>query len=92
MARDINDIQRDIARTRSQLASTLDELANRTQPNNLVADAKVQANEKLNDPQVQNILAGVGAVVVGLIALTVARNRKKKNELKEIKRMLAARA
>lgn len=57
MARDINDIQRDIERTRRQLASTLDELADRSKPQNLVDDAKGAATEKLQDRNVQMALA-----------------------------------
>lgn len=92
MARDINDIQRDIERTRRQLASTLDELATRTKPQALAADVKVEAQAKLQDPQVQKILAGVGVAVVGLVTLVVMRNRKRTKDLKEIQRLLAARA
>ncbi|QGU05398.1 DUF3618 domain-containing protein [Corynebacterium comes] len=92
MARDINDIQRDIERTRRQLASTLDELATRTKPQNLVDDAKRGATTKVRDPQVQKVLAGVGVAVVGLITLVVVRNRKRSNDLKEIQRLLAGRA
>jgi len=92
VARDINDIQRDIERTRRQLASTLDELATRTKPQALAADAKVEAQAKLQDPQVQKILAGVGVAVVGLVTLVVMRNRKRAKDLKEIQRLLAARA
>ena len=89
MARDINDIERDIQHTREKLASTLVELANRTKPQNIVDDAKQQATDKLNDPTVQKVLIGVGVAVVGLIGLAVANNRKKKSELKELQRILA---
>ncbi|NTS21649.1 DUF3618 domain-containing protein, partial [Bacteroides fragilis] len=65
-----NDIQRDIERTRRQLASTLDELADRSKPQNLVDDAKGAATEKLQDRNVQMALAGVGAAVAGLIAFS----------------------
>lgn len=91
MARNLEDIQRDIERTRRQLASTLDEIADRTKPANLVEDAKVQATAKLQDPQVQKILAGVGAAVAGIIVISVVRSRKKNNELKELKKLLASR-
>ncbi|GAB3946866.1 DUF3618 domain-containing protein [Corynebacterium tapiri] len=91
MARNIDDIQRDIERTRRQLASTLDELADRSKPANVVADAKREATTKLQDPTVQKILAGVGVAVVGLIALSVARSNKKKNDIKEIQRLLSSR-
>lgn len=88
MARSIDDIQRDIERTRKQLASTLDQIADRSKPKHLIEDAKVQATEKVQDPQVQKILAGVGAAVAGIIILSVVRSRKKRSELKEIKRLL----
>ena len=92
MARDIDDIQRDIERTRRQLASTLDELATRGKPQNLVNDVKREANVKLQDPQVQKVLAGVAVAVVGVVALVVARNRKRSNDIKELQRLLAGRA
>lgn len=91
MARNIDDIQRDIERTRRQLASTLDELAERTKPQNLVDDAKRGATEKLQEPTVQKVLAGVGAVIVGGIVIAVLRSRKHKKEIEEIQRILAAR-
>lgn len=92
MARDINDIQRDIERTRRQLASTLDELATRTKPQNLAADVQREARNKLQDPQVQKILAGVGVAVAGLVTVVVMRNRKRSKDLKEIQRLLAGRS
>ncbi|MCQ9343265.1 DUF3618 domain-containing protein [Corynebacterium kozikiae] len=91
MARNLEDIQREIERTRRQLASTLDEIADRSKPANLVEDAKVQASAKLQDPQAQKVLAGVAAAVVGVIVVGVLRSRKRRTELEEIKRLLAAR-
>ena len=88
MARKIDDIQRDIERTRKQLAGTLDELAQRTKPGNLVNDAKSNLLEKLQDPQVQKILAGVGAVVAAVIAFNVFKGRQRKNDIQELKRMI----
>ncbi|WJY64082.1 hypothetical protein CATRI_10095 [Corynebacterium atrinae] len=91
VARDIDDIQRDIERTRRQLASTLDELATRSKPQNLVNDAKREAYLKIQDPQVQKVLAGVGVAVVGIVTLVVLRNRKRSSDIKELQRMLAGR-
>ncbi|KQB84928.1 DUF3618 domain-containing protein [Corynebacterium oculi] len=91
MARSIEDIQRDIERTRRQLASTLDQLADRSKPQNLVDDAKREATAKLQDPQTQKILAAVGAVFATAIVLTIARNRKKNKDIKELQRLLAGR-
>lgn len=92
MARKIDDIQRDIERTRKQLAGTLDELAQRTKPGNLVNDAKSNLLEKLQDPQVQKILAGVGAVVAAGIAFNVFKGRQRKNDIQELKRMIVEHA
>lgn len=91
MARNIEDIQRDIERTRQNLAGTLDELAHRSQPKNLMGDAKKEATNKLKDPQVQKVLAGVAAVVVGGIAIAVLRSRKRNKDLKELQKLLASR-
>ncbi|OKX83217.1 DUF3618 domain-containing protein [Corynebacterium glutamicum] len=91
MARNIEDIQRDIERTRRQLASTLDELADRSKPSNLVDDAKNQATAKLQEPNVQKVLLGVAAVVVGAVVFSVVRGRKKASDLKEIQRLLSER-
>ncbi len=91
MARNIEDIQRDIERTRRQLANTLDELADRSKPANLVDDAKDQATAKLQEPNVQKILLGVAGVVVGAVVFSIVRGRKKSNDLKEIQRLLSER-
>lgn len=88
MARDLDDIQRDIERTRQQLAGTLDELAARTKPSNVVNGAKDKVTTKLQDPKVQKILAGVGVAVVALIGTGIYRSRKNKNDLKEIQKLL----
>lgn len=91
MARDINDIQRDIERTRGNLASTIDEIADRTRPENLANNAKAQVTTKLQDDKVQKILAGIGVAVAALVAINVANKRKKKKDLKELQRLLANR-
>ncbi|MDP9851713.1 DUF3618 domain-containing protein [Corynebacterium lowii] len=91
MARNIEDIQQDIERTRRQLASTLDQLADRSKPKNLVDDAKRGITAKLQDPQTQKIIAAVGAAVAGLIVVAAARNRKRNKDIKELQRLLAAR-
>lgn len=92
MARNIDDIQRDIERTRAQLAGTLDELAHRTKPATLVEDAKTGVSTRLQDPTVQKVIAGVAAAVVGVVVLSVARNRRKANDIKEIQKLLAQRS
>lgn len=91
MARDINDIERDIERTRGQLASTLDELADRTNPKNLADNAKDEAKSWLQDETVQKVLAGVGVGIAALIGIKFYNGRKRKNELKELQKLLARR-
>lgn len=91
MARNIDDIQKDIERTRKQLAGTLDELAERTRPQNLVGDAKTQVTDKLKDPQVQKILAGVAAVIVGGILFSSFRSHKRSKDIKDLQKLLSQR-
>lgn len=91
MARDINDIERDLARTRSQLASTLDELADRTNPSNLADNAKDQAASWLKDETVQKVLGGIAAGAAALAGIKFLNGRKRKKELKELQRLLARR-
>lgn len=91
MARDINDIQREIERTRVNLASTIDEIADRTRPENLAKNAKAQVSNKLKDDKVQKVLAGVAVAVVLLVAIKSSNKRKKKKDLKELQRLLAER-
>lgn len=91
MARTIDDIERDIERTRNQLASTLDQLAERTKPGRLAGDVRRSATAKLKDPQSQKVLLGVGAVVVAVVALAVTRNRRKNKDIKELQHLLAGR-
>ena len=91
MARDINDIQREIERTRVNLASTIDEIADRTRPENLANNAKAQVSNKLKDDKVQKVLAGVAVAVVLMVAIKSSNKRKKKKDLKELQRLLAER-
>lgn len=89
MARTIDAIQRDIERTRNQLAGTLDELSARTAPKALAENAKSQAQNILSDRKVQLILGGVAAGVALLVGLTVNSRRNEKKQIKEIQRLLA---
>ena len=91
MARDIHDIERDLERTRGQLASTLDELADRTNPKALAGNAKSEAANWLQDSAVQKVIGGVAAGVAALIAIKAFNGRKRKSELKELQKLLANR-
>lgn len=90
MARSIDAIQRDIERTRNQLAKTLDELSVRADPKNLAEDARGQVMDTAKDPKVQMVVGGVVAGVLLLTAIAVGSKRKEKKQIKEIQRLLAA--
>ena len=90
MARSIDAIQRDIERTRNQLARTLDELSVRADPKNLADDARGQVTGTIKDPKVQMVLGGIGAGVLLLVAIGMSNKRKQKKQIKEIQRLLAA--
>ncbi|MDK6493820.1 DUF3618 domain-containing protein [Corynebacterium coyleae] len=89
MARDIHDIERDLARTRSQLASTLDELADRTNPSTFADTARDQAKTWLEDETVQKVIGGVVVGIAALIGIKVYNGRKRKSELKELQKLLS---
>ncbi len=70
MPRDTDSIERDIARAREELASTLDSLAVRANPQRLADDAKNGIIATLNKPAVKFPLIGVGVLA---LALTVKK-------------------
>ena len=90
MARSIDAIQRDIERTRNQLAKTLDELAVRADPKNIADDVRGQAMDTVKEPKFQMIAGGVVAGIALLGALAINSKRKEKSQIKEIQRLLAA--
>lgn len=69
MARDPEAIQREIEKTRDQLAESLDALTERAHPKRFVDQGKQQVQAKLEDPKIKYALIGVGAIV----ALAVLR-------------------
>lgn len=73
MARDTESIERDIERARDQLASTLDELANRADPRKVMEQAKGTVVAKLEEPQVRLALVGIGALFVAAVLYRVFR-------------------
>ncbi len=69
MARDPDDIEREIEQARDALASTLDELGIRANPKRVVESGKASLQAKLEDPNVRLPLMAVG----GLVALLLLR-------------------
>ncbi|MGW8591559.1 DUF3618 domain-containing protein [Dietzia sp. NPDC055340] len=88
MSRSYDSIEGDIAKARDDLATTLDELADRVNPKNLAAEGKDRATAVLKDPRVLAAIGGVAALVVGGIAFSMANKRK---ERQRIEAYLAAR-
>ncbi|GAA5065187.1 DUF3618 domain-containing protein [Nocardia callitridis] len=73
MARDTERIEQEIEAARTRLASTLDELAVRADPQKIATDTKQIAVRKLNEPKVKYSLIGAGALVVGLVLIKIFR-------------------
>ncbi|MGV9714046.1 DUF3618 domain-containing protein [Gordonia sp. NPDC003424] len=73
MAGDTERIEQEIAQAREDLAKTLDQLADRANPQRLADDAKHKVLATLNQPAVKYTLAGVGAVVVFLVVRKIVR-------------------
>lgn len=73
MARDTERIEREIEAARTRLASTLDEIAVRADPQRIADDTKHVVLAKLNQPKVKYSLIGAAAVVVGLVLLKIFR-------------------
>ncbi len=71
------DIQREIEQARIALASSLDQLAERTSPKRLAASTKDNLIAKATSPQGRKVIALSAAGVVALIALSRWRARSK---------------
>ncbi|MEV4233580.1 MULTISPECIES: DUF3618 domain-containing protein [unclassified Nocardia] len=73
MARDTERIEREIETARTRLASTLDEIAVRADPQRIADDTKHMVLAKLNQPKVKYSLIGTAVVVVGLVLVKIFR-------------------
>lgn len=73
MARDYDSIERDIENARNQLANTLDELAVRANPKNIVEQGKQSVIQTLNTPAVKAVIAGIGVVVIALVVRKIRK-------------------
>lgn len=63
MARDPDTIERDIEQAREALASTLDQLAEKTHPKRFVESGKAGLLQRLADPRVRYPLIAVGVLI-----------------------------
>jgi len=63
VARDPDTIEREIEKARNALASTLDELGTKANPQRLADAAKSSVRSKLDEPKVKYALIGAGALI-----------------------------
>ena len=68
MARDPDTIEREIEKARNALASTLDQLGTKANPQRLAESAKTGVQAKLDQPKVKYPLIGLG-VLIGVLLL-----------------------
>lgn len=73
MARDPDNIERDIEEAREALASTLDELGERAHPKHLMDQGRQQLQTTLDDPRVRNTLIGIGVLIALLLLRKLIR-------------------
>ena len=71
--RNTEDIQREIERSRAELASTVDQLAYRTNPKRVSEQVKQTLKERANSTQGRVVIGVSGGVVVMLISLRVRK-------------------
>jgi hypothetical protein len=74
--RDAHEIRVEIERARDQLASSVDQLADRLAPARLVAEAKSSARAKVTSPAGLAVLGGT-ALLITLIAIRNLRRSRR---------------
>ena len=73
VADDTERIEKEIAQAREELATTLDQLAERANPQRLAGDAKTKALAVLSSPPVKFRLIGVGGLAVALVVTKIVK-------------------
>jgi len=79
--RDPETIQREIDQARDALATSLDQLVDRTSPKRFVADGKRAVQDFLVSPKGKAVIGAVGVVVAALVARRInlaVKNHKAK--------------
>ncbi len=74
--RGAEEIQRDIEKARVTLASAVDQIAYRTNPQRVIDNVKQTLKDKAQSPQGKAVIRGAGVVVVVLIIRRVRRRGK----------------
>jgi hypothetical protein len=67
VARDPENIQQEIEKTRDALAASLDALTDRANPKRFVDTGKQQVQAKLDDPKIRYALIGVGVILAAAV-------------------------
>ena len=67
MARDPENIQQEIEKTRDALAASLDALGERANPKRFVDTGKQRVAAKLEDPKIRYALIGVGVILAAAV-------------------------
>jgi len=75
MAQDFEAIELNFAVARDNLAATLDEIADRVNPTNVVEKGKVAAQDALQKVEVQIALGIAAAVILGTLVIRLARRK-----------------
>ncbi|ALE19322.1 DUF3618 domain-containing protein [Lawsonella clevelandensis] len=75
MAQDFEAIELNIAVARDNLAATLDEIADRVNPTNVVEKGKAAAQDALQKVEVQIALGVAAAVILGTLVIRLARRK-----------------
>ena len=75
MAQDFEAIELNIAVARDNLAATLDEIADRVNPTNVVEKGKVAAQDALQKVEVQIALGIAAAVILSTLVIRLARRK-----------------
>jgi hypothetical protein len=73
VAKDTERIEQEIEAARERLASTLDEIAVRADPQRLAEGTKQLALAKVNQPKVKYTLIGVGVLAAGALLFKILR-------------------
>lgn len=73
MARETERIEAEIEAARTRLAGTLDEIAERADPQRVADDTKQVVVAKVNEPKVKYGLIGAGVLVAGLVLVKLLR-------------------
>lgn len=74
--RDASEIRTEIERARDQLATSVDQLAERLAPKRLVDDAKTSLRQKAATPQGKAVLGGAAALLGLLVIRNLRRSRR----------------